>query len=210
MDGLRAAAAAVVVGAGALLLVGASPLGPPGSPAKGRILADAKACASSIVGQICPAAGGGAPHEATLSLAGPYPQIGWATSGFAPGNGNGVGDDASSWGADGVRGLLWHNGTEGWTIRWEDGDTIGCAADLEGGKIWFGRNGVWAVAFEGCRSKWEAGLYPAITGTSMSFAVNSTPRFAGPTPEFQNIGRLPLQLCDESYTGFLFGDVQRA
>ena len=96
-----------------------------------------------------------------------------------------------------------------WPIRWEDGDTIGCAADLESGQIWFGRNGVWTLEFEGCSSKWETGLYPAISGLGMSFAINSTPRFAGPTPEFQNIGRLPAQLCDESYTGFLVGDVRR-
>ena len=25
-----------------------------------------------------------------------------------------------------------------------------------------------------------------------------------------NIGRLPLQLCDDGYTGFLLGDMQRA
>jgi len=72
-----------------------------------------------------------------------------------------------------VRGHLWHNGTEDWPIRWEDGDTIGCAADLELGQLWFGRNGVWSLAFEGCSSKWEAGLYPAIAGTSMSFTISS-------------------------------------
>ena len=149
-------------------------------------------------------------YEITLALVGPFPQIGWATSGFAPGNGNGVGDDAASWGADGVRGDLLHSGTEDWPIRWEDGDTIGCAADLELGQLWFGRNGVWSLAFEGCSSKWEAGLYPAITGDGMSFSISSPPRFAGPTAEFKNIGRLPLQLCDEGFTGFLLGDVQRA
>ena len=151
-------------------------------------------------------------YEITLALIGPAPQIGWATSGFAPGGVSmrlGVGDDAASWGADGMRGHLWHNGTEDWSIRWEDGDTIGCAADLELGKLWFARNGAWSLAFEGCGSKWEAGLFPAISGDRMSFAMNSTPRFAGPTPEFQNIDRrLPLQLCDEGYIGFLLGDVQ--
>ena len=152
-------------------------------------------------------------YELTLTLIGPFPQIGWATSGFAPDNRNrnGVGDDASSWGADGKRGRMWHNnGKEDWDIRWVDGDTIGCAADLQGGQIWFGHNGVWTLAFEGCSSKWGAGLYPAITGMCMSFTINSMPRYAGPTSEFQNIGRLPLQLCDENYTGFLLGDVQRS
>ena len=52
-------------------------------------------------------------YELTLTLICGGPQIGWATSGFAPGNGNGVGDDALSWGADGLRGHLWHNGTAG-------------------------------------------------------------------------------------------------
>mmetsp|Transcript_16379 Transcript_16379/g.43037 ORF Transcript_16379/g.43037 Transcript_16379/m.43037 type:complete len:230 (-) Transcript_16379:585-1274(-) len=36
-------------------------------------------------------------YEITIALFGGSPQIGWATSGFAPGNGNGVGDDAASW-----------------------------------------------------------------------------------------------------------------
>ena len=96
-----------------------------------------------------------------------------------------------------MRGHLWHiASTEDWSIRWEDGDTIGCAADLELGQLWFGRNGVWSVAFEGCGSKWTAGLFPAMSGVAMYITIQPTPRFAGPTPEFRSVGRFPPQLLD--------------
>jgi hypothetical protein len=55
-------------------------------------------------------------YEVTLLEAGGAPQIGWATPGCRPGNGNGVGDDSVSWGADGVRGKLWHEGSKGWGV----------------------------------------------------------------------------------------------
>ena len=135
-------------------------------------------------------------YEVALIHVGICPQIGWATSGFTPGGGKGVGDDAVSWGADGARVLLWHKGlvaslvgSRAWSIRWKDGDIIGCAADLELGQLWFGRNGVWSLAFEGCSSKWTEGLYPAVSGQRMTFAINSTPQFPGPSPEFRNVGR---------------------
>ena len=44
----------------------------------------------------------------------------------------------------------------------------------------------------------------------MSFAVNVTPRFPGPTNEFENVGSLPLHLLDTNYQGFQLGDVQRS
>ena len=133
-------------------------------------------------------------YELTLARVGPCPQIGWAASGFAPGGGDGVGDDALSWGADGARGMLWHNGSAEWPVRWEDGDVVGCAADVEQGTAWFGRNGEWVVAFEGCAEAWQQGVFPAITGQRMAFAVNEASRFAGPTPEFVQLAIPKLQL----------------
>eukprot|EP00966_Prymnesium_polylepis_P189537 4391864-Prymnesium_polylepis.1 len=38
------------------------------------------------------------------------PWIGWATLGFEPRGQKGVGDDALSWGVDGVNKKLWHGG----------------------------------------------------------------------------------------------------
>jgi len=140
-------------------------------------------------------------YEVTLLRTGPGPQIGWASPGFAPDDGNGVGDDALSWGADGVRHRLWHDGKQPWSGEWTDGDVIGCAADLEVGQLWFGRNGEWSVAFEGCGSKWTAGLFPAMSGNTMGVTIQPTPRFAGPTPEFRSVGRFPPQMLDSAYTG---------
>ena len=65
---------------------------------------------------------------------GPDPQIGWATAGFNPGDGNGVGDDGLSWGADGARSQLWHIGDQKWSVSWEAGDVVGFAADLANGR----------------------------------------------------------------------------
>ena len=113
-----------------------------------------------------------------------------------------MGDDGCSWAADGARGKLWHrsyDGAQEWPVRWADGDVIGCAADLEQGTLWFGRNGEWAVAFEGCSAQWTAGLFPAMTGKKMAFAVSETPRFAGPSPDFHSIaaGKQPQLLPNQ-------------
>ena len=124
-------------------------------------------------------------YELTLTRVGPSPQIGWATEGFAPDDGNGVGDDDLSWGADGARGRLWHGGDQEWPVRWADGDVVGCAADLDQGQIWFGLNGAWTLAFEGCH--WAEGLFPAFAGCGMTFAVNQSPLFEGPAPGFRSL-----------------------
>jgi Replication stress response SDE2 C-terminal/SPRY domain/Silencing defective 2 N-terminal ubiquitin domain len=91
-------------------------------------------------------------------LTGGMAQVGWASAtDFAADSakGDGVGDDAASWGLDGSRGQLWHSGevlahdgdrsTEGggeggW--RWEAGDFIGCVLDAGRGSVQFFRNGV--------------------------------------------------------------------
>ena len=45
--------------------------------------------------------------------------------------GEGVGDDANSWGVDGDRGALWHCGQAGQYFgKWHVGDVIGLACDL--------------------------------------------------------------------------------
>ena len=140
-------------------------------------------------------------YELELARVGPTPQIGWATTGFAPDERMGVGNDACSWGADGVHSKLWHDGTnQEWSVRWEDGDVVGCAADLEQGTLWFGRNGEWSVTFEGCSAEWSAGVFPAISGQAMAFAINGAPRFPGPSPQFKSIvapGEWPQKLLED-------------
>lgn len=126
-------------------------------------------------------------YEVTLTIVGACPQIGWATAGFAPQAGDGVGDDALSWGADGAREKLWHAGATDWSIRWKDGDTIGCAADLEDGCVWFGLNGEWSRAFGDCNDKWHEGVFPAMSGSGMAFSVNEAPHFGGPTPKYHSL-----------------------
>ena len=159
-------------------------------------------CSAGLPGAV--AAQGHIFYEVTLARVGPGPQIGWAAPGFSPGNGNGVGDDALSWGADGVRGQLWHDGEQPWAgPRWQDGDVVGCAADLAAGKAWFAHNGQWSLCFEGCAEAWRQGIFPAMSGLRMAFAVNATPRFAGPTPAFQHVAGVPELLDRDNEAAFV-------
>merc|ERR1712072_1653530 len=66
------------------------------------------------------------------------PQIGFASSDFDltdEYSGDGVGDDAKSWGFDGVRQVRWYEGSSSWSCTWETGDVIGFAANVDLGKI---------------------------------------------------------------------------
>ena len=87
-------------------------------------------------------------------------QVGFATQGFTPGEGQGVGDDPYGWAYDGNRQTKWHDPTpdeddgtldEGQTVsaldgaedygeEWSEGDVVGCLLDLsnpDGGEISF-------------------------------------------------------------------------
>ena len=87
-------------------------------------------------------------------------QVGFATQGFMPGDGQGVGDDPYGWAYDGNRQTKWHDPTpdeddgtldEGQTVsdldgaedygeQWSEGDVVGCLLDLsnpDGGEISF-------------------------------------------------------------------------
>ena len=84
------------------------------------------------------------------------PQMGWYTEGFEAMDesyGEGIGDDAASWGTDGVRQAKWHNGSSSFGSEWANGDIIGFAADLDAKTVSFSYNGSWAapdgVPFEG-------------------------------------------------------------
>lgn len=121
-------------------------------------------------------------YELTLVQSGHCPQIGWAEPGFTPRGGCGVGDDAKSWGADGIRQALWHDGELAWSVQWKSGDVIGCAVDVKQGTVWLACNGEWQIVFKDCQ--WSQGVYPAMSGSMMAFALNWPPKFGGPTPDF--------------------------
>jgi len=89
-------------------------------------------------------------YEVTL-VTGGLAQIGWAcladsegNSVFLPSNdlGDGVGDDTSSFGIDGSRGLKFHGGNE-WKVpfEWKKGDRLGCCLDLGTRDISYTLNG---------------------------------------------------------------------
>ena len=69
-----------------------------------------------------------------LPLAGVV-QIGWATNGFKPMGGIGVGDDKYSWSYDGERGVFFYeHGYYGQfdDIRWKANDVCGCGIEING------------------------------------------------------------------------------
>lgn len=123
-------------------------------------------------------------------------QIGWHTLGFPAserGQGMGVGDDAYSWGFDGVRQLRWGNGDTPFGSTWSQGDILGCAADLQTKTISFSVNGSFAepngTAFSDIvmASDWIA---PALSANEDTYRVNfgQLPfKFAPPSPSYQSV-----------------------
>jgi hypothetical protein len=102
-----------------------------------------------------------------------YPQLGFATPAFVTGDDAppnlGAGDDAHSWGLDGIRKLKWsaRKGSP-WSCTWKVGDTIGLAANVDLGKIAVSKNGSWTgeengVVFTDAAIK--QGVYPALTAS---------------------------------------------
>eukprot|EP00937_MAST-01D_sp_MAST-1D-sp2_P000642 g642.t1 len=112
------------------------------------------------------------------------PQLGWAGANFVVhASQDGVGDDTSSWGVDGVRVKAWHGGPKSFGKEWKDGDVIGVAADLEpptpdaapANTLRFSHNGSWdepmGAAFE--RISYVHGIRPALTlGRNFACEVN--------------------------------------
>jgi thiol-disulfide isomerase/thioredoxin len=98
------------------------------------------------------------------------PQFGFAGPSFETTDGEtgeGVGDDAVSWGFDGVRKLAWNKGQKSWNVPWEQGDVIGFAANIDEGKIAVSKNGAWEPAPLGVFFTNEAiknGVFPCMTG----------------------------------------------
>jgi len=98
------------------------------------------------------------------------PQIGFASGDLAfsdENTGEGVGDNAESWGLDGVRNCKWHDGDSAWPCTWKAGDIIGFVANVDSGKVAVSKNGDWSEAPHGVvfeSEKIKSGVYPVITG----------------------------------------------
>eukprot|EP00419_Tripos_fusus_P054825 CAMPEP_0172804048 /NCGR_PEP_ID=MMETSP1075-20121228/4903_1 /TAXON_ID=2916 /ORGANISM="Ceratium fusus, Strain PA161109" /LENGTH=737 /DNA_ID=CAMNT_0013642559 /DNA_START=160 /DNA_END=2373 /DNA_ORIENTATION=- len=111
-------------------------------------------------------------HEVKLDDLCENPQLGWLTDEFTAGdyNNDGVGDDASGWGVDGVRLQNWHNGSQNakWPKPWQKNDIVGFAIDIDGGRMNFTLNGEWAegaaMSFEPNRTR---SFYPAVSYTGL-------------------------------------------
>ncbi len=123
-------------------------------------------------------------------------QVGWCDDLFAGNSvgGRGVGDDTHSWGWDGARNKLWHDGSSDWGKRWAEGDVVCCCLDLDSKRMYWGLNGSYAapmgLGFAGFDQ--QGFLYPAIsvqTGCRVQLRVGETnrPFLCGPPPGFKPV-----------------------
>lgn len=118
-------------------------------------------------------------YEMEVLEQGSVPQIGFATPNFTfcdDNTGEGVGDDAESWGLDGVRSCAWHDGPKKWEGGvWAIGDVIGFAVNVDEGKIATSKNGDWTAPSCGvvfAHDKIKAGVYACLTATAYKVRYN--------------------------------------
>lgn len=119
--------------------------------------------------------------EVHVMWSGESPQFGLATETFSSCteySGDGVGDDANSWGVDGVRHQLWHNGSSPCDVSWSQGDVIGFAVDAGLYTCDISVNGRPVVTLDISSAKsgglFSKGLtlFPAFTGSNCCIKVN--------------------------------------
>ncbi len=120
-------------------------------------------------------------------------QFGWATKGFERSTeytGKGVGDNAFSWGFDGVRVCKWGDGSDSaFGVEWQEGDVLGLACDMVNKSVSFSVNGSFepplGLAFQNIAAD---SMAPAFTA-NIGFKVEA------------NFGQLPLKHAppDETY-----------
>jgi hypothetical protein len=129
--------------------------------------------------------------------------------------GYGVGDDDESWGLD-LDGGIWHSLRKlAFGSNIEQGDTIGCACDIEEGVISFSLNGSWDPPFgqavKGLRL--DSGVRPAVTlGRGAKIRVNFGEgpfAFHSPTIDFRPVvessSTSPKTVFLQTSCGRLFG-----
>jgi hypothetical protein len=140
------------------------------------------------------------------------PQFGFAgrklegLDGWTP---DGIGDEKYSWGVDGVRGILWHEGKRSkYACRWRAGDVVGLACDMVEGEILASVNGsfeepngrvarIWGcLGSTGCLApmsglrRYGNGLYPAISGKTGTIKINlGAASFRYSPPKFDTAAR---------------------
>ncbi|XP_063982009.1 E3 ubiquitin-protein ligase RNF123 [Diachasmimorpha longicaudata] len=106
-------------------------------------------------------------------------QIGWGTAQCKFSQESGVGDTINSYSYDGNRVRKWNVSTYKYGEPWLSGDIIGCAIDLDNGKIDFHRNGrSLGTAFDGITTGSGIAYFPTV---SLAFTENLTANF-GSTP----------------------------
>ena len=122
-------------------------------------------------------------------------QVGWVDCAYVGGAdmGQGVGDDAHSWAYDGWRMYLWHEICADWGGKWDVGDVVGCAADLDARTLSFYLNGCGVEVDMGLAFvdiDFCGGLYPCVSfnrGESVRFNFGSpgSPFAFPPPPGYQ-------------------------
>jgi hypothetical protein len=140
-------------------------------------------------------AGGKCYYEVTILRVDECLQIGFTAAGFErvrKHTGDGVGDDDQSWGVDGTRQKLWHGGPGGeYGAKWQEGDVVGLACDLERGQILVSVNGSFeapnGVVFEQAGG-FEGEMFAAISGKTgrLRYNLGETPfSHAPPAADFE-------------------------
>jgi hypothetical protein len=130
-------------------------------------------------------------YEVTILRVDTCPQIGFTTSRFErvrTHSDDGVGDLAHSWGVDGTRQVLLHDSRfDEYLVKWQEGDVVGLACDLDKGQILVSVNGSFeppnGVVFQ------EAGgfrgeIFAAISGKAgrVRYNLGDTQPFAHAPP----------------------------
>jgi len=143
----------------------------------------------------CPLGGKGYYELEILKRDDVAPQYGLAGPCFARvlgASGEGLGDDAHSWAVDGTRQRKWHNGEKEWECKWQDGDVIGFACDLDKMQMHVSLNGSFAaphrVVFELAPDAVGDGLFAAFSGISgkVRYNLGEVPfRHSPPAADFQ-------------------------
>jgi len=130
-------------------------------------------------------------------------QIGWASDQFqkyptyAEPN---IGMDSNSWGTDGFRCKTYHGGGQdlAWSKMWSSGGVVGCAVDIDNGRMMYSYNGTWEQ--EACYSFDPQGrqYFPALSarGTFKLCLGRDSLRYNPPSKDYavwygrSNCGRI--------------------
>eukprot|EP00929_Paragymnodinium_shiwhaense_P080240 TRINITY_DN4182_c0_g3_i1.p1 TRINITY_DN4182_c0_g3~~TRINITY_DN4182_c0_g3_i1.p1 ORF type:complete len:1866 (-),score=363.29 TRINITY_DN4182_c0_g3_i1:181-5778(-) len=134
-------------------------------------------------------------HEVVLGGNFAEPRVGWLATAPANEASNlsdlrpAVGDDKYGWAADGLRHKMWHDGEIGarWPRAWTGGDVVGCAIDLEEGKMSFSLNGEWITEADINFKARGQRFYPAVTmaGSFELHLPRYTWKFRPPGSDYQ-------------------------